>query len=198
MLNCMIVGVGGQGTVLASKLLAQTALHQGFQVRTAETIGMAQRGGCVVSHVRIGEGVFSPLIGLSTADLIIGFEPAEAVRCLHYLKKQGTVLVNTRAVRPITASLSNSGYNGSEMLDYLRRQNIRLIELDGDDLISICGSARALNVALLGAAAASNVLPFTVEQLETAIRTFLPEKFIDLNLKALQAGNDAVRKGNLP
>ena len=86
MMNCLLAGVGGQGTVLASKLIAQSAMNRGLNARTAETIGMAQRGGCVVSHVRVGEKIHSPLIPQHKADLIIGFEPAEAVRCLPYLK----------------------------------------------------------------------------------------------------------------
>ncbi len=95
-INCILAGVGGQGTVLASKLIAQAAMDKGQNVRTAETIGMAQRGGCVVSHVRVGDEIFSPLIPKHTADIIIGFEPAEAVRCLSYLKKDGTVVVSIR------------------------------------------------------------------------------------------------------
>ena len=93
-INCMLAGVGGQGTVLASKLIAQSAMNQGLNARTAETIGMAQRGGCVVSHVRVGEEIHSPMIPFGEADVILGFEPAEAVRCLPYLKKDGAVVVS--------------------------------------------------------------------------------------------------------
>ena len=116
MINLLLAGVGGQGTVLASKLLAQAAMAQGLQARTAETIGMAQRGGCVVSHVRIGEEAYSPLIPYGQADLILGFEPAEAVRNLPYLKDGGIVVAAKKAIKPVTASLSGSGYEAGPML----------------------------------------------------------------------------------
>ena len=115
--SILLAGVGGQGTVLASKLIAQAAIDLGFPARTAETIGKAQRGGCVVSHVRIGEA-HSPLIPQGKADIIIGFEPAEAVRCLPYLKEEGVVVTTKKAIKPVTASLSGSSYDGTEMIDY--------------------------------------------------------------------------------
>ena len=118
--SCLLCGVGGQGTVLASKLIAFAAMEKGKRIRTAETIGMAQRGGCVVSHVRTGDEIFSPMIPLKGADILIAFEPAEAVRCLPYLKDGGTVVVNQKAVRPVTASLADSGYDGKEMIAHLK------------------------------------------------------------------------------
>ncbi|MFI3208992.1 MAG: 2-oxoacid:acceptor oxidoreductase family protein, partial [Eubacteriales bacterium] len=127
LMNCILTGVGGQGTVLASKLIASTALENGLMVRTAETIGMAQRGGCVVSHVRTGENLYSPLISYGQADIIIGFEPAEAVRCLPYLKKGGTVVVSSRGMQPVTAALSGHAYDGSEMMDYLYKNIENLV-----------------------------------------------------------------------
>ena len=117
--SCLICGVGGQGVVLASRILAKTAMNEQLFARTAETIGMAQRGGSVVSHVRFGETVHSPLIPFCGADLILALEPAEAVRALDYLKQDGAVVVSKKAVRPVTATLSGS-YDGKEMLDYLK------------------------------------------------------------------------------
>lgn len=189
--NIMLAGVGGQGTVLASKLIAQSAMNRGQNARTAETIGMAQRGGCVVSHVRIGEELHSPMIPQGSADLLIGFEPAEAVRCLPYLKKGGTVVVSSKAIKPVTASLSGSDYNGAEMLAFLKQQVEKLIVVDGEGICAQCGSAKVLNVALLGAAAASGVLGLTLEQLLETIRQRIPERFLDSNLKALSAGAKA-------
>ena len=107
MIDILLAGVGGQGTVLAAKVLAQAAQNKGWQVRTAETIGMAQRGGSVVSHVRIGEGAYSPLIAKGCADAIIAFEPAEAVRAFPYLKKGGSVTVSSSPVKPVTDSLAD-------------------------------------------------------------------------------------------
>ena len=107
-MDILLAGVGGQGTVLASKILARCAIARGETAHTAETIGMAQRGGCVTSHVRIGNAS-APLIARGCADTIIAFEPAEAVRALPYLKKGGAVIVNTAAVKPVTDTLASSG-----------------------------------------------------------------------------------------
>ena len=192
MLNILLCGVGGQGTVLASKILAKSAIRQGQLAHTAETIGMAQRGGSVTSHVRIGDEAYSPLIPLGQADVLIAFEPAEAVRNLPYLKEGGTVIVSNTAVKPVTDALSAVDYCGDVMLQYLREENIRLIEVDGEGLITTCGSVKVLNMALLGAAAASGELNITTEDLCTIIRTTLPEKFHAMNLKAVELGAHSV------
>ncbi|HBR02124.1 MAG TPA: pyruvate ferredoxin oxidoreductase [Ruminiclostridium sp.] len=187
-MNCILTGVGGQGTILASKLIAGAAMEKGLQVRTAETIGMAQRGGSVVSHVRLGEEIHSPLIPAHTADVIIGFEPAEAVRTLPYLKKDGMVIVSNKAIKPVTASLSDSDYSGEEMLGYLKERVSRLEIVDTDKICKLCGSAKVINVALLGVAATSGILGISLEEMESIIRNTLPEKYIKLNLHALIEG----------
>lgn len=183
-MNILLCGVGGQGTVLASKILAQCAINRGVGARTAETIGMAQRGGCVVSHVRIGDGAASPLIPERAADLIIAFEPAEAVRCLRYLKPGGAVIVNRRAIKPVTDSLSGS-YNGGDMLRYLEGNVQKLTVCDADAVCDACGSAKVLNLALLGAAAKRGVLGFSAEELCRVIDEKIPERFRALNKKAI-------------
>ena len=114
--NIILTGVGGQGTVLASKLIAAAAMKKGLPVMSAETIGMAQKGGAVFSHLRIGEGVRSPMIRRGTADLLLAFEPAEAVRMLPYLKKDGMVVVNSHPIMPVTAALKGTDYTGAEMV----------------------------------------------------------------------------------
>lgn len=195
MKNCMLAGVGGQGTVLASKLIAQAAMKQGLTAHTAETIGMAQRGGCVVSHVRIGDDAHAPMIPKGQADLIIGFEPAEAARCLPYLKPGGTMVVSTKAVQPVTASLSGASYDVEGTLEFLKAQAGRLILVDGEEVCRRCKSAKALNVALLGAAAAAGVLPMSLQELKDTIREKLPERFYEMNLNALSAGAEAVTGG---
>ncbi len=180
-MNCILAGVGGQGTVLASKLIAQAGRTAGRQVRTAETIGMAQRGGCVVSHVRTG-------------DVLIGFEPAEAVRCLPYLKAEGTAIVCTKAVRPVTASLTGSAYDGSEMIEYLQKNVPHLILVDGEAICAAVGSPRALNVALLGAALpALGIAPADMEQ---ALRASVRPQFVEMNLAALRLGAQAQKKAD--
>lgn len=183
--NILLCGVGGQGTVLASKLIAFAAMEKGLQVRTAETIGMAQRGGSVVSHVRIGEEIHSPLLPKGSADVIIAFEPAEAVRCISYLKKGGTVIVNQKAVRPVTASLQGTYRDGREMLEYLKAQAGHIDVMDGEAICEDCGSSKVLNIVLLAAAAKSGTLGITPEELISAIEKRIPEKFQALNKKAI-------------
>ena len=183
--SILLCGVGGQGTVLASKLIAYAAMRAGLDVRTSETIGMAQRGGCVVSHVRVGHNINSPLIPRGSADLLLGFEPAEAVRCLPYLRRGGTAVVSRAPISPVTASLSGSSYDGADMLAYLTDQVENLIVLDTEEILTACGSPRVLNIALLAAAARSGALGITPAELRAAVRERLPEKFHALNLGAI-------------
>lgn len=194
MKNILIAGVGGQGIVLASSLIAQAAIEKGFFVRTSETIGMSQRGGSVVSHIRIGEDVLSPLIPKHSADVIIGFEPAEAVRVLSYLKPGGTVIVSKTAIKPITDSLAKTDYSGDDMLLFLKAHVQNLIAMDAEEIFRICGTAKVLNTALLGAASASGVLGIPLEEFEKAIRGKIRERFIEMNLTALKAGAETVKE----
>ncbi|MCD7827797.1 MAG: indolepyruvate oxidoreductase subunit beta [Clostridiales bacterium] len=186
MLNILLAGVGGQGTVLASKIIAACVMKRGENAHTAETIGMAQRGGCVVSHVRIGENAYSPLIPKGQADVIIGFEPGEAVRALPYLKSSGTVIVSTMAVTPATDSLSDGTYNGKDMIDFLKKKNIKYIAVDGEEIVNRLGSSKSLNIALLGAGAKE--MGISLEDIEDVIRTSLKPQFLEGNLAALKAG----------
>ena len=187
--DILLCGVGGQGTVLASKILARCAIARGEAAHTAETIGMAQRGGSVTSHVRVGDSD-SPLIPMGGADAIIAFEPAEAVRSIGYLKKSGVVVVNTDAVKPVTDTLSRSGYTPDVMLEYLKKLPVRVIFVDGGEIARRCGSPRVVNMALLGAAAAAGAIGTGMEELETVVATLAP-KFRDANLKALEMGAEA-------
>ena len=181
----ILCGVGGQGTILASRLIASAAMNRDLPILTAETIGMAQRGGSVFSHIRIGEGAGSPLIPKGKADLIIGFEPGEAVRQLPFLTPDGTIVVNKRPVMPVSASLGQSAYNPQAMLDYLR-QNVRhVILVDGDKATAALGSSKVLNVVLLGAALESGALGFSEEDLQKVLQERVPERFLELNRKAL-------------
>ena len=186
--NIVLCGVGGQGTVLAAKLLAALGMEAGNVVTSAETIGMAQRGGSVFSFVRIGDEIDTPMLGKGMADLIIAFEPAEAVRMLPYLKKGGTVIANTRPVIPVTASLRPESYNPAEILAYLKNnvENCRLV--DAADCADALGNGKVLNIVLLGAAAACGALGFAPEAVETMIEKTVPAKFLELNKKAFAAG----------
>lgn len=192
MFNYLLAGVGGQGTVLASRIIAQCAMNQGVNARTAETIGMAQRGGNVVSHVRIGEEVYSPLIPLKTADVIIGFEPGEAARCIDYLKAGGCVVVSNMAVKPVTDALSATNYDGGEMIQYLKAKASRVIVVDGARICDEAGSSKVLNLALLGAAIASGVLAYNQAEVESVIQDRIDPRFMELNLKALRLGAENI------
>ena len=186
--NFILAGVGGQGTVLASKLLAKAFMDKGETAHTAETIGMAQRGGCVVSHVRIGKS-FAPLIPMKTADFIIGFEPSEALRCIDYLKDNGIVVVSSKTIKPVTASLSGTNYDGVDVLESLKANVKNLLIIDGDEICNQCGSAKVLNVALLGAVSKFTELGITYDELKQALIKTLPEKILKMNLKALELGS---------
>ena len=186
MTNILITGVGGQGIVLASKLLAGAAMKKGLPVMSAETIGMAQKGGSVQSYLRIGRGAETAMFPRGTADLLLSFEPAEAVRMLPFLKKGGTAIVNTHAIMPTTASLSGASYSGREMTDYLEKTVENLVLVDGDAACKDLGSPRALNMVLLGAALRSGALPFTVDEVDEVMRSTVRENFRDLNSRALR------------
>ena len=186
--NIVLTGVGGQGTVLASKLVAAAAMKKGLTVMGAETIGMAQRGGSVFSHLRIGEGIQSPMIAKGEADLILGFEPGETLRMLDYLKTGGQIITALRPVIPVTSALSGDDYDGRAQLEYLRNTGNPMLEVDMDRAIEVLGSSKVLNVVMLGAAAATGALGVTLEDLEEAIRERLPEKFLAMNLQALSYG----------
>ena len=186
--SVILCGVGGQGTVLASKLISYAAMAKGEAVRSAETIGMAQRGGSVTSHIRIGEEAFSPLIPKGKADVMIAFEPAEAVRNLDYLKTEGVVVVSKKAVKSVTASLSSKVYDGQDMLDYLEKKVKRLVIVDGQQIMEELGSAKVLNVVLLGAAIGCHEVDISIEEIRQAIKEKVPDRFYELNLRALEAG----------
>lgn len=183
--NIVLCGVGGQGTVLASKLLSAAAMSKDIPVMSAETIGMAQRGGSVFSHLRMGDNLYSPMIETGTADLIIGFEPGETVRMLPYLKDHGHIVVSTRAVKPVTATLSGSDYNAPQMLEYLKAAVPNLTLVNADQACADIGSSKVLNMVLLGAAIRTGVLDFTISEIEDIMKYTLPEKFHEMNLRAL-------------
>ena len=196
MLNIMITGVGGQGTVLAAKLLAQAAETRDWRVRTAETIGMAQRGGSVVSHVRLANQdeprIDAPLIAHGEADLIIAFEPAEAVRCLGYLRPGGALVSATSSVQPVTAALSRDAYSSKPFLEYLRQTVPNCLLVDDTALIKQIGSPKVLNVALLASAVAISDLGLTVEELRAAMHASVRSQFVALNDRAIDVAVAAI------
>ena len=181
--NIIICGVGGQGTVLAAKVLSQAAISNGEHVISAETIGMAQRGGSVVSHVRIGGDAFSPLVPQGQADVLIAFEAAEAVRNIDFLKADGTVIVNKKIVQPVTASLSGKAFDENEMIDYLNKRAANVIAVDTDQACRDLGSSKVVNMVLLGAASKSGLI--SKDELKAAIKLLVKPDFYELNVKAV-------------
>lgn len=194
MRNVMLAGVGGQGTVLAAKVLAQAAQDKGWQVRTAETIGMAQRGGNVVSHVRMGdagEEVFAPLLAHGTADLIIAFEPAEGARVLPFLAPDGLLVTATTAIQPVTAALSDTPYRASDALARIERAlagtEARLVAVDDAALTQAAGSRKALNTVLLASALREGRIALDLDDLRRAIEECVKPRFVALNMAAIDA-----------
>ena len=195
MRNVLLTGVGGQGTVLAAKVLAQAAQAKGWQVRTAETIGMAQRGGSVVSHVRMGdngEEVIAPLVAKGTADMIIAFEPAEAARVLPYLAPDGVMVSATTSIQPITAALSSEPYLAEttiasldERLNVRAGEPARFVLVDDEAVLSQVGNRKALNTVLLAFALKTGHLPLSLDDLRDAIRACVKPRFVELNLVAI-------------
>ncbi len=195
MRNVLLTGVGGQGTVLAAKVLAQAAQAKGWQVRTAETIGMAQRGGSVVSHVRMGdngEEVIAPLVAKGTADMIIAFEPAEAARVLPYLAPDGVMVSATTSIQPITAALSTEPYLAEatiasldERLNECAAAPARFVLVDDEAVLSQVGNRKALNTVLLAFALKTGHLPLSLDDLRDAICACVKPRFVELNLAAI-------------
>lgn len=192
--DILISGVGGQGTVLASRLIAAAAIKEGYFARTSETIGMSQRGGCVVSHVRINSENSSSIIPFETADIIIAFELAEAARSLKRMAEAGCCIVNTQVIKPVSASLGASQYNIEDITEYIRNSAKDVYFIDGYSLAEEAGTVKAVNVVLLGAATATGKMPFNRDIMLESIMENVPQKFRELNKKAFELGFDFVAK----
>ena len=183
-----LTGVGGQGTLTATTLLANTALAQGLEVVSGEIHGMAQRGGVVESTVLIG-GYASPRISQGEADVILGFEPLETIRALPYLAPGGVVLSSSDPTPPVGVSSGGDKYpEFGHIQETVSKQARQVWFLPCRELGLQAGSSQSGNTALLGAACAVGVLPFGVDALEAAVRKFLPAKLVEVNLKALALG----------
>ncbi|MHB8064024.1 MAG: indolepyruvate oxidoreductase subunit beta [Ruminiclostridium sp.] len=192
--DILISGVGGQGTVLASRLLAAAAIKQGSFARTSETIGMSQRGGCVVSHVRINSENSSSIIPFDNANMIIAFELAEAARSIPRLQKKGCCIINSQIIKPVSASLGTSQYDIAEIEKYIKDNAEEVYFIDGYNLAKEAGSVKAVNVVLLGAATAVGKMPFGKEIMLEAIIENVPQKYRELNKKAFEMGYEFIAK----
>ncbi len=185
MSNIVIVGVGGQGTLLASRILGTVATAQGFDVKVSEVHGMSQRGGSVVTYVKYGEKVNSPIVSVGDADILLAFEQLEAYRSLPYLKKGGKLLVNTQKTDPMPVITGAMEYP-ENILEKIESKGISLTAIDALSLAREAGNEKAVNVVLIGALAANSDIP--KEAFVEAINKTVPPKFLDVNLKAFELG----------
>ena len=194
-LNIVFSGIGGQGIVVASDILCEAALFDGLDVAKAEVHGMAQRGGSIVAHVKIGENVLSPLIETGKADIILGFEMLEAARVLPMMKKNGTVIVNTKYIPPSTSIGSLSDFNSDKILRIIKERAHKVFEVDGIGIAKKLGNTLVVNTILLGALSGIPENPVTKQSIEQSIAGRLKEKYVSLNLKAFKIGSELVNLG---
>ena len=183
--NIMIVGVGGQGSLLASKLLGHLLMGRGYDVKVSEVHGMSQRGGSVVTFVRYGEKVYSPVIDRGEADAIVSFELLEAARWLSYLKPEGRVVTNTQRIDPMPVITGAAEYPEG-LVEKLESAGAKVDALDCLGLAEAAGSAKAVNLVLLGRL--SHYFDFPIEAWQEAIEACVPEKFLELNRRAFELG----------
>lgn len=187
--NIMIVGVGGQGTLLASRLLGNAIMAQDFDVKVSEVHGMSQRGGSVVTYVRYGDEVLSPVIDLGQADFIVSFEQLEAARWISYLKKGGTLITSTQRLDPMPVITGQAIYP-TEIIEKIKAKGINVVDIDALTLAERAGSSKATNVVLMGVL--SKLLGFSSSIWDKAITDCVPAKFLEINKKAFTLGLSAI------
>ena len=186
--NIMIVGVGGQGTLLASKLLGHVLLEQGYDVKVSEVHGMSQRGGSVVTYVRYGEKVDAPIIDKGEADFIVSFELLEAARWLPYLKPEGQIVTSTQRLEPMPVITGAAEYP-DKLVDKMRAAGAKVDALDCLALAEQAGSAKAVNIVLMGRL--SHYFGVPEEEWMAAMEAVVPPRFLELNKKAFVLGKNA-------
>ena len=187
--NFLITGVGGQGTVLASDIMAAVGLAAGYDVKKSDILGLAIRGGAVISHVRWGERVHSPIVPEGRADYLVAFEILEGLRWLDQVSGEGTVLINQQEIHPVTVTSGFASYpDQATIMGALEGLNGPVYRVAGLEIAQGLGNARVLNVVLLGAL--SGLLPVERETWEQVLRERVPAKYVDLNLKAFESGRE--------
>lgn len=186
--SVMIVGVGGQGSLLASRLLGNVLLAQGYDVKVSEVHGMSQRGGSVVTYVKYGDKVYSPVIEKGEADAVISFELLEAARCLPYLKKGGHLITSTQQIDPMPVITGAAEYP-TDIVDKIKAKGADIIAVDALSLAEQAGTAKASNVVLMGVLASR--MDYPEELWQKALEQCVPPKFLELNKKAFELGKNA-------
>ena len=185
--NIMIVGVGGQGSLLASKLLGRLLLTKGYDIKVSEVHGMSQRGGSVVTYVRFGQKVYSPVIHKGEADYIVSFELLEAARWTEFLKPGGKIVVNTQKINPMPVITGASQYP-EDLVAKMQQAGLDVDAFDALKLAEEAGSSKAVNIVLMGHL--SKYFEFTLEEWMEAIKQSVPAKFLELNQKAFVLGRN--------
>ncbi len=186
--SIMIVGVGGQGSLLASRLLGNVLLAQGYDVKVSEVHGMSQRGGSVVTYVKYGDKVYSPVVEKGEADAVISFEMLEAARCLPYLKKGGHLITSTQQIDPMPVITGTAQYP-EDLAGKIKAAGVDLVAVDALALAEQAGTAKASNVVLMGVFA--SLTDFPEELWQSALEQCVPPKFLELNKKAFELGKNA-------
>ena len=189
--NILIVGVGGQGVILASNILSEVAMISGFDVKKNEAHGQSQRSGSVPSHIRYGKKVYSPIVSPGEADIILAFEELEALRWANYLKPGGKIIVNKQRIYP-TGVTSGMDKYPEDVISILRKEKMDVTEIDGIELANRLGNPIVISTILLGMM--SNFLDFYDKAWKTAVSNIVPEKHRDLNLLAFQEGKKLIKK----
>ena len=189
--NVMIVGVGGQGSLLASKLLGRLLLTKGYDIKVSEVHGMSQRGGSVVTYVRFGDKVYSPIIDKGEADFIVSFEMLEAARYTEYLKADGRIITNTQQINPMPVITGAAAYP-TDLETKIAEKGLALTAVDALSLAEEAGSSKAVNIVLMGVL--SSYFDFTEEEWQEAIEKSVPAKFLELNRKAFSLGRAAAQQ----
>lgn len=184
-LNIMLVGVGGQGTLLASRVLGTVAVKKGYDVKVSEVHGMSQRGGSVVTYVKMGDRVYSPLIEKGEADIIIAFEQLEALRWLEYLKEGGRFIVNEQKMDPMPVIIGKARYPEG-IIEKMKEKLRDVTAIDALKIARECGNIKAVNIVLIGLMAASTDIGMDLWL--DAMREVIPAKLLDVNIKAFEAG----------
>ncbi len=187
--NLILAGTGGQGIVLASRIIAWVAFKSGFDVKESEIHGMAQRGGSVVGHLRFGKKVYSPIIPLGSADILLSLEELEALRYIHFLKKDGVLILNRKKILPAGISEENYPQNVEEIL---KEKGFKVKSLHAEEIAKELGSLKIENTVLLGCLSA--YLPFKEEIWKEVIVSSVPPDTVELNLKAFQRGRELGEK----
>jgi len=183
--NVMIVGVGGQGSLLASKLLGKILLNKGYDVKVSEVHGMSQRGGSVVTYVRFGEKVYSPIIDKGEADYVVSFELLETARAVEFVKYAGTIVTNIQETNPMPVVSGKMDYP-TDLIEKIEKKRITVDSLDALKLAEEAGTAKAVNLVLMGRL--SKYFDFSEEDWIEAIKESVPEKLFDVNVKAFMLG----------